>query len=229
MSAAPAAKDGCGRPSTRPPSLPRTTSPGVGAGAARSARTPGRLRLQQPGAGRRPQLNPTIKNGAPPRATFQKGRFQPPRIASPNPLFSPQAFSSPRRPKSVPIQQDRRTRGPADPSTAAAINCPTRTPLTSRPVSSGRPRYNRSRNARPQPGPPTIPGEISEGPSPGRPKQITRSAADRRPAISTGATATALASSLYGALDYGIAFAASGLFLNALPPTIVWAAMKRVR
>ena len=83
--------------------------------------------------------------------------------------------------------------------------------------------------------PRTIPGEHSGGPKPGWRQQRLQFVADWWPALFTGAAATALASFLYVGsalaftewrLDYGIGFAAFGLFINAFPPAIVWAAMK---
>ena len=71
-----------------------------------------------------------------------------------------------------------------------------------------------------------------------RPRKGLQFVADWWPALFTGTAATALASPLYvasalafkaSATDYGTGFAAFGLFINALPTAIVWAAMKWVR
>ena len=78
----------------------------------------------------------------------------------------------------------------------------------------------------------------AQDPRPCQPRKGLQFAAEWWPALLTGAAATALASFLYVASalaftksqpGYGIGFAAFGLFINALPTVIVWAATKWTR
>ena len=86
--------------------------------------------------------------------------------------------------------------------------------------------------------PATIPGETTRSPKPGWRNRTFQFVATWWPVLFTGAAATALASFLYVAsalafiqahLDYSIGFGTFGLFINAMPPAIVWATMKWVK
>ena len=86
------------------------------------------------------------------------------------------------------------------------------------------------------------PASISEenltSPEPGWRMHTVQFIANWWPLLSTGIAATALASSLYvasalvfkaGVIDYGLGFALGGLATNAMPPAIVWAAIKWIK
>ena len=86
--------------------------------------------------------------------------------------------------------------------------------------------------------PGTFPGGNTHSPNPGWRNRTLHFVATWWPALFTGAAAIAVASFLYVASalaftqahpDYSIGFGAFGLFINAMPPAIVWATMKWVR
>ena len=89
-----------------------------------------------------------------------------------------------------------------------------------------------------QAGPSSIPGEKLESPKPDPARQVLQFIADWWPALFTGVAATGLSSFLYlgsfltfkaGYVGYGLGFLLGGLATNAMPPAIVWGAMKWIK
>ena len=86
--------------------------------------------------------------------------------------------------------------------------------------------------------PTPISPEYTNCPQLGRWMKIVRFVGNWWPVIITGIAATGISSFLYAAaalafigaqFDYGFGCALFGLFINAFPPVIVWAAMKWTR
>ena len=86
--------------------------------------------------------------------------------------------------------------------------------------------------------PSSIPGENFESPKLDLARRVLQFIADWWPALFTGVAATGLSSFLYlgsfltfkaGHVGYGLGFLLGGLAINAMPPAIVWAAMKWIK
>ena len=84
----------------------------------------------------------------------------------------------------------------------------------------------------------SISEENSESPKPDLVRRALQFIADWWPALFTGVAATGLSSFLYlgsfltfkaGYVGYGLGFLLGGLATNAMPPAIVWGAMRWIK